>query len=156
MTTPTIAGLLDSNNPITIVSGANLNALASASLVLGAAFSNVQADSSGLGFRWATLKIHIDSMTVSAGGVIDGWFLTASDGSVYEQGGTSVVPLRSPDFSRAPVVQTAAIDLEIPVIVPICATIKCLFRNNGLGAATPANTNGYAKLYFNTDQIIQL
>jgi hypothetical protein len=156
VTNPTLEGLLNANNPQTVVTGANLNALASGSLVLGAAFSNVTADGAGGGFRYAIAKLHIDSMAVSSGGVVDGWFLTASDGSVYEQGGTSVVPLRAPDFLFLPVVQTAAVDLEQFVVMPICATIKCLLRNNALGATTPSNANGYLKLYYQTDMYPQV
>ena len=156
MMTPTIEGYLNSSNPQTVVTGANLNALASGSSVLGSAFSNVQADSQGGGFPLATCKIHLDSMAVSAGGNILIWFLTASDGSVYEQGGTSVTPLRAPDVIFNPVAQTAAVDLESPCNVPLCATIKALVKNNSLGAATPANTNGYVKLYYQTQQIVQV
>jgi hypothetical protein len=148
---PTLEGLLNSNNPQTVITGSNLNALASNSLVLGAAFSNVTGDGAGGGFRFGRLKLHIDSMAVSAGGVVDGWFLTASDASVYEQGGTSVTPARPPDFVLVPVAQTAAVDLEGYAQMPICATCKCLLRNNALGASTPANTNGYLKVYYETD-----
>jgi hypothetical protein len=153
MSTPTVLGFLNGNNPQTIITGANQNALASGALVLGSNFSNIQLDNAGGGYRWARMKWHVDSMTVSAGGLGDGWFLTASDASVYEQGGTSVVPQRAPDFILLPVPQTAAIDLEILVLVPICANIKCLFRNNALGAALPSNNNAYLKLYYETDQI---
>jgi len=156
MANPTLEGLLNSNNPQTVISGSNLNALGSNSLVLGAAFSNVAADGQGGGFRFARLKFHVDSMTVTAGGVVDGWFLTAADGSVYEQGGTSVTPARAPDFVLAPVAQTAAVDLEGYVQMPICATCKCLLRNNALGAATPANANGYLKVYYETDMYPQV
>ena len=149
MANPTLEGKVGNN--ATIVSGSNLNALASGSLVLSAAFSNVNGDAAGEGYRYAVAKLHIDSMAVSAGGVVDGGFLRASDGSVYEQGGTSVTPNRPPDFVFTPVVQTAAIDLEQVVSVPVCATIKCLLRNNALGATTPANTNGYLKLFYDTD-----
>jgi len=138
------------------VSGANLNALANNALVLGSAFSNVTGDGAGGGFRYAIAKLHADSVAVSTGGIVDGWFLTASDASIYEQGGTSVTPLRPPDFLFAPVVQTAAIDLEQLVVMPICATIKCLLRNNALGAALPSNTNGYLKLYYQTDMYPQV
>jgi hypothetical protein len=138
----------------TIVSGANLNALTNTSLVLSAAFSNIQGDSAGDGYPRARLKLHIDSMAVAAGGVFDGWILTAADGSVYEQGGTSVVPLRPVDFIFVPVVQTAAVDLEQLVPMPNCATCKVLFRNNATGATTPANTNGYLKAYYETDQFV--
>jgi hypothetical protein len=151
MTNPTLEGLLNANNPQTVITGTNLNALANNALVLGSAFSNVAGDGQGGGFRYARLKLHIDSMTVSAAGVVDGWLLTASDGSTYEQGGTSVTPLRQPDFLFPPVAQTAAVDLEEWVVMPICATIKCLLRNNALGAATPSNTNGYLKVYYETD-----
>lgn len=157
MTTPTIEVLLNANNPQTVITGANLNNLASGSLILGSAFSNVQSDGAGGGFPRARLKLHIDSMTVSAGGIVDGWFLTASDGSVYEQGSASVTPLRVPDFVFIPVAQTAAVDIETYVNqMPICATIKCLLRNNTLGAATPSNNNGYLNIYYDTDQIVSI
>lgn len=151
MANPTLEGLLNANNPQTIISGANLNALANNTLVLGAAFSNITGDGAGGGFRWARLKLHIDSMAVSAGGIVDGWFLTASDGSVYEQGDATHTPLKPVDFIFPPIVQTAAIDIEQRVRVPICATIKCLLRNNALGATTPAN--GYVKAYFETNML---
>jgi hypothetical protein len=152
VTQPILQGLLNANNPQTVITGTNLNALANNALVLGAAFSNVTGDGQGGGFRYARAKFHVDSMAVSAGGAISGWFLTASDGSVYEQGGTSVIPLRQPDFYVTPVVQTAAVDpQEQLVVVPICATIKCLLQNTALGAATPSNANGYLKLYYETD-----
>jgi hypothetical protein len=149
--TPTVEALVGAS--MGAVSGTNLNALASNALVLAAAISNVQGDSAGGGYDRARLKLHLDSMTVAAGGIVDGWFLTAADGSVYEQGGTSVVPLRPPDFAFYPVAQTAAVDLEIQVRVPICGTIKTLLRNNGLGAAMPSNNNGYLHWYPRTDQI---
>lgn len=152
MSTPTLEVAIN-GTPATVVSGANLNALASGSLVLGSAFSNVIGDGAGGGWPRARAKLHIDSMAVSSGGVVDGWFLTAADGSTYEQGGTSVTPLRAPDFCFVPVVQTAAVDLEQLVNVPVCATVKCLLRNNALGAATPSNTNGYLKLYYETDSL---
>lgn len=152
MPTATVQAVLNANNPQTVISGANLNGLASGSSVLGSAFSNVQGDGAGLGYRKARGKLHIDSMAVSSGGSIQGWFLTASDGSTYSQGGTSVTPLRIPDFTFTPVVQTAAIDMEEDFYVPICATIKVLLKNASLGAAMPANTNGYLKLYYDTDQ----
>lgn len=151
MSTPTLKVAL--GNTATVVSGANLNALSSGSLVLSSAFSNVIGDAAGEGFPRATAKLHLDSMAVSSGGIVDGWFLTAADGSVYEQGGTGVVPLRAPDFLFVPVVQTAAVDMEQVVDMPVCATIKCLLRNNALGAATPSNTNGYLKLIYQTDSI---
>lgn len=156
MTTPTLLGGLNANNPQTVVSGANLNALASGSSVLSSAFSNVQGDSAGLGYTDAIAKLHLDSMAVSAGGSVKVWFLTASDGSVYEQGGTSVTPLRRPDLVFVPVVQTAAVDLELPCRVPLCAAQKCLVQNSTLGAATPSNTNGYLKLYYNAKQIVSI
>lgn len=156
MTTPTILGYLDTNNPQTVVSGANLNALASGSLVLSAAFSNVQNDSAGTGMVDALCQVHIDSMAVSAGGQILIWFLAAPDGSTYSQGGTSVTPLGNPDVIFTPVVQTAAIDITIPCQVPICATIKALLKNSSLGATTPANANGYVKLHYNTKQIVSV
>lgn len=149
MTTPTLKQAL--GNTATVITGSNLNALGSGSLVLGAAFSNVPGDSAGEGYPRAFAKLHIDSMTVSAGGVVDGWFLTASDGTTYEEGGASVTPQRAPDFCFQPVAQTAAVDLEQEVHVPVCGTIKCLLRNNALGASTPANNNGYVKLYYDTD-----
>jgi hypothetical protein len=34
--------------------------------------------------------------------------------------------------------------------------MKCLLRNNALGATTPANTNGYLKLYYETDTYPQV
>lgn len=156
MTTPTILGGLNANNPQTVVSGANLNALASGSSVLSSAFSNVQGDSAGLGYTDAIAKLHVDSMAVSSGGSVKVWFLTASDGSVYDQGGTSVTPLRRPDIVFTPVVQTAAIDIEMPCKVPICATIKALLQNSTLGAAMPSNNNGYLKLYYNAKQIVSI
>jgi hypothetical protein len=156
MTNPTLQGLLNSNNPQTVVTGTNLNALANNALVLGAAFSNVTGDGQGGGFRYGRVKFHSDSLTVTAGGIIDGWFLTASDGTVYEQGGTSVTPLRQPDFQMPAVAQTAALDLEQWVVMPICATIKCLLRNNALGAALAANANGYLKIYYETDMYPQV
>lgn len=153
MASPTLEGLLNGANPQTVITGANLNALSSGASVLGAAFSNVQGDGAGGGFPLATLKLHLDSMTVSAGGVVDGWFLTASDGSTYEQGSASVTPQRPPDFCFQVIAQTAAVDVEQrSVQMPICATIKCLLRNNALGASTPGNTNGYLKVYYQTDQ----
>jgi hypothetical protein len=155
MTNPTVLGFNNANNPQTPVSGANLNALSSGSSVLGSAFSNVQGDSAGLGFTSAIAKLHLDSMAVSSGGTMLVWLLSASDNSVYEQGGTSVTPLRAPDVIFAPVAQTAAVDLELLCAVPLCATIKALVKNS-LGAATPSNTNGYLKLYYQTQQLIQL
>ena len=152
MTTPTFEGFLNANNPRTVATGANLNALSSGSSVLGAAFSNVQGDSAGLGFPNATAKLHIDSMAVSAGGILQVWFLTAMDSSIYEQGGTSVTPLRPADIIFTPVVQTAAVDVELACTVPNCATIKALVKN-GLGAATPSNANGYLNLYYQTQQV---
>lgn len=150
MPTPTLEEVLGTT--ATIITGANLNALASGSLVLGAAFSNVIGDSAGGGFPLATLKLHLSSMTVSAGGVVDGWFLTAADGSTYEQGGTSVTPQRAPDFSIQIVPQTAVVDVELRnVMMPICATVKCLLRNNALGAATPSDTAGYLKVFYQSD-----
>ena len=154
MTTPTVKGFLNPNTAVTAVNGANLNALASGSSVLSAAFSNMQGDSAGDGFRDAVAKLHVTgNVNVSAGGAITVWFLTASDGSLYEQGGTSVTPLKPPDIVFPPVVQNAAIDIELPCRVPICATIKALVQNTAIGAALTADNNGYIKLFFNTDQI---
>jgi hypothetical protein len=150
---PTLEGLLNSANPQTVVTGANLNALSSGSFVLGAAFSNVTADGKGGGFPWAYAQLHLDSMTVSAGGAVSGWFLTAPDGSTYEQGGTGVQPNRPFDFNFTPVAQTAAVDVDQLVRVPICANIKVLLWNNSLGAATPSNTNGYLKLWYVTEML---
>src|SRR5580700_3517547 len=107
MTQPLLIEILNANNPQTVITGSNLNALASGSSVLGSAFSNVAGDAQGGGMLRANVKLHIDSMTVSAGGQVLIWFLTASDGSTYEQGGTSVTPLRPPDVVFTPVVQTA-------------------------------------------------
>jgi hypothetical protein len=149
MANPTLEGLLGTAQ--TVISGANLNALANNALVLGSAFSNVSGDGQCGGYPRARAVLHLDSMAVAAGGYVDGWFLTAADGSTYEQGGASVTPLRAPDFSFCPVVQTAAVDMAQLVKVPICGAIKCLLRNNALGAATPANTNGFFKLYPETD-----
>jgi hypothetical protein len=154
MATVTQQAVLNANNPQTIISGANLNGLTSGSSVLGSAFSNIQGDSAGLGYRRGRAKLHIDSMAVSSGGSVQLWFLTASDGSVYDQGGTSVTPLRQPDVTFVPVVQTAAVDIELPCQVPICATIKCLLKSASLGATTPANTNAYVKMYYDTDQLV--
>jgi hypothetical protein len=156
MALPTIEGLISSAGAQTVGSGTNLNALASNSSVLGSAFSNVQGDGAGGGFPNARAKLHLDSMAVSSGGSVKVWFLTAADGSVYEQGGTSVTPLRKPDIVFVPVVQTAAVDLELPCQVPICGTIKALIQNSSLGASTPANTNGYLKLYYETKQLVNV
>jgi hypothetical protein len=150
VTNPTLQTLLNTGNSFTLVTGANLNALASGTAVLSAAFSNVIADSAGLGFPRARLKFHSDSLVVSAGGSVYGWFLTAADGSIYEQGSASVIPVRPVDFSFPAVAQTAAVDLEQLVPMPTCATIKCLIYNN-LGAALASNTNGYLKAYYETD-----
>jgi hypothetical protein len=154
MANPTLIDILGANGVQTIVAGTDLNGLASGSAVVAATvWSNVTGDGKGGGLPFAVLKLHIDSMAVSAGGVVDGWFLTASDGSVYSQGSASIIPLRPPDFILVPVVQTAAVDCEtvFAIPVPICATQKILLRNNALGASFPANNNAYLKAYPTTD-----
>lgn len=154
MSNPTLERLLGANNPVTILTGSDLSALASGSAVVGAGtFSNVQGDANGGGFPEAYAYLHIDSMAVSANGIFDFFLLPAPDGTHFSQGSASVIPLTLPWYYQfVPVVQTAAIDLVIPIQVPICANFKCLARNNALGAALPANANAFLKLYFVTDQ----
>ena len=157
MTTPTILSVLNSNNLITILTGSNLNALASNASVLGSSFSNVQADGAGLGMINAWAWIHLDSMAVAAGGSFQMWLLPSFDGgTTYSQGGTSVTPLSRPSIVWTPVVQTAAIDIILPLQVPNAANIKALLKNSATGAATPSNTNGFVKLAYFAPQIVSI
>ncbi len=157
MTTPTLLWFLNANNLQTVVSGSNLNALASNASVLGSSFSNVQADGAGLGMVNAWAWLHLDSMAVAAGGSFQLWFLPSYDGgTTYSQGGTSVTPLSRPSIIWVPVVQTAAIDIIIPCQVPNAANIKSLLKNSATGASTPSNTNGYVKLAYNAPQIVSI
>ena len=150
MANPTLQGLLNANNPQTGITGAQLQNISSAALFIGSALSNVTGDGAGGGYRYARLHLHISSITPSAGGTVYGWFLTAADGSTYEQGGTSLTPARAPDFVFAAINTAAAVDLETYVQMPICATFKMLCVNN-LGVSTANDTNGYIKIYYETD-----
>ena len=151
MPNPTLEQVLNTNNPISLMGATDLNSIASGSAVLGTVVtSNVPGDAQGCGMPYARLKLHLDSQVVSAGGVVDGWFVTAADGSVYTSEDASHIPNRPPDFVFNPWVGTAALNYETVALMPICANIKVLVRNNALGAAFAA-ANGTLKAYYFTD-----
>ena len=154
MANPTLELLLNSNNPLTVITGANLNNLSSGSAVLGSSFSNIQGDGQGGGYPVAVVQFHCPSMVVSSDGFINGWFLAAQDGSTYEQGTASIIPNRAPDFILAPYAQTAVVDVvQYYTQIPVCGNIKCLFQNE-LGASIDSGSSSasYVKLWFITDQ----
>lgn len=83
----------------TILTGANLNGLANASLFLGSAYDNTQG-ASGDGYRYAQVEGLFDLVgTVAIYTTFVLWFVPASDGTNYADGSSSVTPARPPDVA---------------------------------------------------------
>jgi hypothetical protein len=138
----------------TVVTGANLNALANNALVLSSEYDN-RYGQAGDGAEWATLEGYFDfAGTVAANTVIDGWLVTAPDGTNYGDGSASVTPARPIEFAFQLRGVSGAHQQRVravgrggsPLIqLPPCK-LKLLVRNNATGSALASNTNSFIKI----------
>lgn len=153
MANPTLEQVLNTNNAISSLTNSTFQNITSGSAVLEPTIvmSNVPSDGKGCGMPYAWLYLHVDSMAVSAGGAVDGWFVQSQDGSTFAAEDATHIPLRPVDFIFYPWVGTAALDYIAFATPPIVGKFKVLIRNNALGASTPNNTNSFLKFYYFTD-----
>lgn len=139
----------------TLLTGANLNAMASSTsvFVLGSAFDPA-IGAAGDGYPFAEFEGYFDfAGTVTANTAIDVWFAKAPDGTNYSDGSTSVVPSRAPDVSfvlrgvsgahqqRVVGIGRGGARVELPAV-----PFKCLVRNSSTGSAIASNTNSFVKM----------
>jgi hypothetical protein len=129
------------------ISGSAMASLASNSLVLGSAISNLQGAGTGTGngntLCRVTLKYQFAS-TPTAWTGFSIWLLKDIDGTgtTFEDGGSSYVPTRPPDiiFTVGPSPDTSAhvvnLDIEMPA-----GYFKALLLNNGTGQALVSTTS---------------
>lgn len=138
----------------TIIAGAALNGLANNALVLGSAFDNTIA-AAGDGGCLCDLELYLDSLAsaATANTAFALWLLQASDGTNYEDGGTSVTPARMPDvvfpLRAVSTVQRVVRKVWLPwgVWIP-------LLKNDGSGQGVGANNNSFLKVRPVTFQLI--
>lgn len=158
MSNPTLAIKTQAIQPLATTG--DLSGLATNALVVGTnagasgVFSNLSANigSTGAaefgGYPFAYLEFDSGSTVwgsaPTANTSVDGWFLTADDGTNYEIGGASVTPGRAPDFSFAIIAQTARQIVKANggklVEIPAVGKFKALIRNNGTGQSLPATS----------------
>lgn len=87
----------------------------------------------------------------TANTTINVWFLTAPDGTNFEDGSSSVTPQRNPDVFFPVRAVTTAQRIAKPCKLPV-GTFKVLLQNNGTGQAMAASGNTVKILPF-TKQI---
>lgn len=118
-----------------------LNSLANNGTALGSAFDNTQGQT-GDGYTLCDLEL----LTGTWGGAptantgISFWFLTAQDGTNYEDGDNSTTPARAPDAVFPLRAVTAAQRVVIRTWVP-WGKFKPLGKNDGSGQAMNASGN---------------
>ena len=117
-----------------------LDALADNALALSAAYDNT-AGAAGDGSTLCDLELVVSYASApDAGSAVVVWLLASQDGTNYEDGGTSVTPLRIPDraFPLRPV--TGAQRIIRRVAMPP-GLFKALLKNDATGEAMAASGN---------------
>jgi len=113
-----------------------LNSLANNSLAIGSAVTLTSA-----GMLWADLELVVSYGTApTAGTAVLVWLLRDVNGSDYEDGGTSVQPLRLFDASF-PLRNVTGAQRIIKRIKLPPGTIKALLKNDGTGQAMASSSN---------------
>ena len=120
----------------------DLNSLANNALVLSAsAYNNTVGGGSGEGYVYCDLELVVTFGTnPTAGTAISFWFLTTSDGTNYEDGGTSVTPARAPDLVIPVRAVTTAQRIIRRCLLP-WGNFKVLIKNDGTGQAFSSSGN---------------
>lgn len=132
---PTAVRTLKSSGTVDTLLSTDLNSLANNALVLGAAVTPTDPN-----YPEAEIELVVgfgSAPTVNTAILV--WFLRAPDGTNYEDGGTSVQPLRNPDVIftlRAATAQRITKRCKLPP-----GTIKALLKNDGTGQATNSSAN---------------
>lgn len=138
----------------TVVTGANLNALANNALVLSSEFDN-RLGQAGDGAPLAVFEGYFDfAGTVTAATTIDAWIVPAPDGTNFTDGSASVTPARAINVAfnlrgvsgahQQRVYGVAAGGRQLCELPP--TKFKVLARNNATGSALASNTNSFIKM----------
>lgn len=113
--------MLPNSGGIQTILSTELNSLAFGAPAIGSAIDNIQATGSYSGYPFCQLELVIAALAAApmVNNVVSFWFVRSADGTNYEDGSASVVPLREPDA------------LFFPLSV---ATAQRLIGVNGTGA----------------------
>lgn len=134
---------------LTQISGTNqtvmtseLNSLANnASVVSSVAGASGVITLTSTGYLQALCELLVTFGTnPTANSTINVWFLTASDGTNFEDGSSSVIPQRNPDVFFPMRAVTTAQRIAKLCKLPV-GTFKVLVQNNGTGQAMASSGN---------------
>jgi hypothetical protein len=115
-----------------------LNALSNNALVLGSAI-DISTGASDLGKLYAEIELLVTFGTAPiANSAILIWILRAIDGTNYEDGSSSIQPLRLFDVSFPLRAVTTAQRIVKRVSIPPGNNFKFLLKNDGTGQSFPA------------------
>jgi hypothetical protein len=121
-----------------------LNSLANNNNVVSNAYDNTQG-AAGDGYTMADLELVVQFGTSPvANSSVSVWFLSAPDGTNYEDGSSSVTPARGPD-AVFPVRQVTSSQRIVRRVVLPPGVIQFLVRNDATGQAF-ANSGNTLKL----------
>lgn len=130
----------------TLITGANLQALANNTNINGTVFDNTIGQT-GDGYTLCDVELYLDGFgsAVTSNTGFTMWFLMSSDGTNYEDGGAGVLPARLPDVVFPLRAVSTAQRVVRRVLLP-WGKFTPMIRNEGTGQTVNNNTNSYCKV----------